>query len=352
MDLDRYYTPEDVAERLAAAVVTDSGRCVDASCGDGRLLSAAVSVAPGTSCVGIDKDPFAIRRLRRQRPEWILSVGDALRSESLRHCHAAVSGKECDFLLANPPFSRIKGHKGLTVDYEGTPVTCSVAMAYMLRALDVFQPQQGTAAVVPESLVYSDLDSEARRLLGEHYTLDVLGGLKNSTFAGARANAVLVRLTGGTVRRRKSKPTAWWNGERPRIHRGGLPVFELTKSRNGVRFVHTTDLQLGERHVPDRLMRVKPLERGLVGGSVILLPRVGVPSLQHCVPFYFRSKVQLSDCVIALKFTDAVSARSFSAGLLRRFVSLRKLYRGTGARYVTVARLEEWLDGACGSSLR
>jgi hypothetical protein len=352
VDLDRYYTPEDVAERLAAAVVTDSGRCVDASCGDGRLLSAAVSVAPGTACVGIDKDPFAIRRLRRQRPDWILSVGDALRSESLRHCVAAARGRNCDFLLANPPFSRIKGHKGLTIEYQGVPVTCSVAMAYLLRALEVFQPQQGTAAVVPESLVYSDLDSAARRLLGEDFTIAVLGGLKNSTFAGARANAVLVRLTGGTARRRAWKPTAWWDGERPRICRGGLPVFERTKSRSGVRFVHTTDLQLGERHITDGLMRVRPLERGVVAGSVILLPRVGVPSLQHCVPFYFRSKVQLSDCVIALRFADAASAKSFSAGLLKRFVSLRQLYRGTGARYVTVARLEEWLDAVCGSSLR
>jgi hypothetical protein len=224
-------------------------------------------------------------------------------------------------------------------------------MAYLLRALDVFQPQQGTAAVVPESLVYSDLDGEARRRLGEHYTIDVLGGLKNSTFAGARANAVLLRLAGGTARRRKSKPNAWWDGERPRVHRGGLPVFELTKSRSGVRFIHTTDLQLDEQHIPDGLMRVKPLERGLVGGSVILLPRVGVPSPRHCVPFYFRSNVQLSDCVIALKFANATSAKSFSAGLLKRFVSLRRLYRGTGARYVTVARLEEWLDAVCLPSL-
>ena len=88
---------------------------------------------------------------------------------------------------------------------------------------------------------------------------------------------------------------------------------------------------------------MKSIARGIVAGSVILIPRVGVPLFESLQPVYLRSTVQLSDCVIALRFHSMKVAISFSTAMTRRWGELVRLYRGTGARYITVARLQGWL---------
>lgn len=83
--------------------------------------------------------------------------------------------------------------------------------------------------------------------------------------------------------------------------------------------------------------------KGRVYGHVVLLPRVGVPIINNITEFYFKNEVQLSDCVIALKFDDKVTAQQCSKLIKSKFASLVYQYRGTGARYITIARLEAWL---------
>ena len=67
-DLDRYYTPAEVA-RSALERATLAGSpsvCADTTCGTGRLLNAANEVFGAVQCVGIDRDSNAIAALRKR----------------------------------------------------------------------------------------------------------------------------------------------------------------------------------------------------------------------------------------------------------------------------------------------
>jgi hypothetical protein len=343
MDLDRYYTPDDVADRLfAQSDVAVLDRCVDSACGDGSLLRAAKRAFKSVACAGIDKDRAAIRRLRLSYPDWQLSVADVLSTRMHPGSSVLKSDAGSDLLALNPPFS-FGGAKSVSVRFQGEVLRSSVAMAHILRSAELFAPTEGAIAIVPESLLFAEVDEAARQRLSSLYRMKVVSELKNTTFRGARANAVVVRLTAvarkhGTTH---AKPGVL---ERVRMVRGGLPVFESISSRVGRPYLHSTDLlRVASTGSVAACRRVAPIGRGMVSGAVILLPRVGMPLKEAISPVYLRSKVQLSDCVIALSFENLEAARRFASALRARWKAFAGLYRGTGARYVTRRRLEGWL---------
>jgi len=288
--------------------------------------------------------------LRRFHPDWALSVADVLQPHSCRRAVALQNTGPCDLLLLNPPFS-LHGAKRVSVEFEGEATWSSVAMAHIMRSLTLFEPRQGAIAIVPESLMFSDTDALAREKLSEFYSLEVIESLPRTTFFGVRANALVVRLShGGRVghtdeRRPCCLPEKIREGLV--IVRGGLPRFEASYAHEGLPYVHTTDFR--DARVEATLVtlpRVTPIGRGVVTGSVILVPRVGLPKRATTMATYLRRKVQLSDCVIAIRFPSIRDARACEAALHKHWESFEGLYRGTGARYVTVHRLERWLAGS------
>jgi hypothetical protein len=79
---------------------------------------------------------------------------------------------------------------------------------------------------------------------------------------------------------------------------------------------------------------------------VVLLPRVGNPRREQVVALYLQEPVQLSDCVISLQVVSLRDARLLRRRLLQKWDEFVCLYRGTGARFVTVARLQNWLHSS------
>jgi hypothetical protein len=215
-------------------------------------------------------------------------------------------------------------------------------MAHVISTLDRADPSK-VVAVLPESWAHSQVDQVARSAVEKRYSIEVLSLIKNSTFQGARANAILVCLTKLAVERNRVESIL---DSKTYVHviRGGLPVFEAIGSRAGVPFVHSTSLlALAEGTSQSRLPRVRPIGRGRVRGHVLLLPRVGVPKKQQVKSIFLRDRVQLSDCVIALQCSSRQDARQIQADLSRHFDGLSAVYKGTGARYVTVERLQHFL---------
>jgi hypothetical protein len=344
-DLDRYYTPQDVARRVVEAAEMDvATRCLDSTCGDGSLLKAAKLLMPNVICHGMDSDDTVIARLRRRQPEWVLSTADALAESSWRRAHAARRSVGCELALLNPPFS-MEATKGITAMLPRGEQRCSVAMAHIMTVLERATPST-CCAIVPESLLYSELDSSAREAIGTKYHVEPIAGLRNSTFRGTRANAVVVRLRRRTqasevhaVSNRASAKQNLSTIGGLRLVRGGLPVFEAERSSNGMLFIHSTDLaNLSRGWGVAQLERVKPIARGQIDGWALLLPRVGVPVSSPRL-ISFASTVQLSDCVIALCFDDELVANQWQRVVTAVWPQLQQLYRGTGARFVTVGRL-------------
>ena len=315
--------------------------CADPTCGYGQLLLSAEGHWPTAQFVGLDIDRQAVRKVRRHRPHWTVSVGDLMSHSSLSRTQISRSGNACEVLLANPPFSMGAG-KG--VFRPGSPYRCSVAMAHILAAIEFFRPSLGVGAIVPESLLYSDLDETARDNLTIEWTLEEVSCVPQLTFNGTRAHSTLVILR-PRDKLVTSVPVSPITNEcnlSADLVRGGLPVHEAVSSRKGgLQFVHSTDL-LSLARGTYRTRSVTPIPRGRALGSLILLPRVGVPSREHLSPVKFTRPVQFSDCVICLRFKSYRSATAGAKLMRAEFSSLENLYRGTGARYVTVRRLANW----------
>lgn len=345
LDLDRYYTPDDVADQLLEQVAPSNPRCcADSSCGAGSLLRAARRVFAGVACVGVDKDRAAILSLRRRHPDWRLSVADVLNPTTYGRARVLASQPACDILTLNPPFS-MTGCKNVAVGFNGKQFHTSVAMAYVLRSLELFRPLDGAITIVPESLLFSDVDESARIELSRFFTVRPGRGLRNTTFRGARANAVVVRIAPRpeVATRAPEARIVFLDGIE--VVRGGLPLFEARFQRSGIPLVHSTDIG---NVVKFRSMAgcdsVGAIQRGVVSGAVILIPRVGVPAHDSLAAVYLRSRVQLSDCVIALKLRSMRAAGQLSVALRTQWPQFAALYRGTGARYITMRRLIRWLS--------
>lgn len=343
--LDRYYTPDDVA--LHAMQMCKPSKaptiCVDSTCGTGRLLDAASNVFQGVQCVGFDRDREAIALLRKRRPDWILSTGDLLSNRSYRTSRVA-NNKGVDLLALNPPFSQTE-KKSIEIEFDGQVIKSSIAMAYLLRSLTLFKPMCGAVAILPESLLYSEIDSQARSILANTYSSSLIADLKATTFHGARARASIVRYVPGRalIRTIAKKAKAQEHKFPVRLLRGHLPMHLAARHRFGIPLLHTTDLREIVARGTHSHAKFENRSSKLLCGWSVLVPRVGCPTLELIRAVHMASPVQLSDCVIALQCRTRDDARSLAKLIAADWLNFQGMYKGTGARYVTVSKLRDWL---------
>lgn len=345
-DLDRYYTPEDVA--LSALKQVDlpfqPESCADSSCGNGRLLDAANHVFGEISCIGVDRDRNAIRALKKKRPSWVLSTGDLLSRRSYLSGFGKVIPGKVDLLVLNPPFSQVS-QKHIQIEYNKKNFRGSIAMACLTKSLELFRPTLGAVLIAPESLLYSEIDTIGRQSLSLSYSLRKVADLKCSTFKGARANACVVELLRGSDNSQEAVLDLSFCEIKVDILRGSLPVHLMTKSSSGTIFLHSTNIRqvVGSGNVSS-LDRTSNTAKGIIRGWCILIPRVGMPDSKSVKTVYFEHDIQLSDCVIALCSRTKFSSLQIEKRIQEHWMEFRELYKGTGARYVTVAHLTKWLS--------
>lgn len=346
---DRFYTPEGLAREVVAAVPERLGvSYIDPACGRGSLLRAAAEARPGVECVGADVDSTAISKLKKQYPRWRLAVADALAPENRCRLRRLAPAGRRRIVITNPPFS-MGATKGRIVVLEGGPSRCSTGMAHVIAWIRTFSPSMAVS-LLPESALYSHLDAAARDWIQKKYRIEELDRVNGRMFRGAHARMLLVRFRLGVLGKRPGGGAV--AGRKPRygfvITRGGLPVHEAIVKAGGIPFLHTTSIWEAVERGPGQLERVLPLQRGVVSGTFIAIPRVGLPRKETVRLIRTRTSVQLSDCVIALQDSTEAGTGTLLGRLRGRFGEFRDLYRGTGAPYVTVERLGEWL-GRLGS---
>jgi predicted RNA methylase len=337
-DNDTYYSPQVVTDALAACLRRRPRVVLDSNCGGGALLATVEREHPKVECAGIDADRAAIDTLRQSKPHWTLVRGDSLRPQTWNRMSDLLS--RVDLTVLNPPFSMGQA-KGLQLDVLGVKLRCSLAMAHVLRTVEQCDPYT-ILAVLPESLLASDLDSYGRALLEKKYNVSVVSSFRNSTFRGTRAHSALVSLT-RTMEGGNARPATLSLGTKvlPKIVRGGLPVFEATYVKEGLPFVHTTNCSALPQSLTS-LHRVKTINRGIVARIMLLLPRVGLPSKLN-IRIVDLPRVQLSDCMIAMCFDELEQAEKWRELILNNWESFTRCYAGTGARYITLARLKSWM---------
>jgi len=342
IDMDRYYTPENVAmSALERASFPFSPKaCADSTCGSGRLLDAANTVFGPVKSFGIDRDVDAISQLRLRRPEWHLAVGDLLHNEP---DEVLPNRNSVDLLVLNPPFSHGK-RKSVDIRFAGKEMKGSIAMAHLLRSFELFQPKLGAIVIAPESLLYSETDHFARQTLEEHYQFQQIAELKRCTFHGARVQASVLQISPGAHHPSLQEMRPSSVVIHTTILRGSLPVHLNVSDPTGVPFLHSTDIrEVVTSGSTLELSKTSTVAKGRTKGWVILIPRVGVPDIQYVKAIKLETTVQLSDCVIALEFQNKANAMKAERRIHSRWGDFIKIYRGTGARYITISRLNIWL---------
>ncbi|KAF1060750.1 SAM-dependent DNA methyltransferase (plasmid) [Burkholderia gladioli] len=345
-DSDAYYSPGHVADVVAETVGRARLKSVlDSNCGRGALLDAVERFFPNVHCAGIDLDGIAISHLRKVRPHWTLVRGDSLAWTTWERVRAKLRGS-VDVAVLNPPFSMGQA-KGVDIELDGRTIRGSLAMAHVIATIHNSRPKR-IVAVLPESTMFADMDRQGRAELESLYNIDVVSQFKSSTFRGARANSLLVAMM---KRSRQRLPKPDKESKVPFVQgsvvRGGLACFEAVSSRGGLPFIHSTNIKdLVQGASISSLRRVRPFTRGIVAGHMILLPRVGIPKKENISAWYVDTDVQLSDCVLALPYGHGSEANAWAEAIQGGYESFVGLYRGTGARYVTVERLLEWMNAA------
>jgi type I restriction-modification system DNA methylase subunit len=341
---DRYYTPSDVAQDIVSKFVTHAPNiCVDSTCGSGELLSAISNNFNDTMCFGIDKDTQAISRLRMDRPHWNLTVADLFKKRASGVAKRVTEKGRCDLLVLNPPFS-MENRNFISTKYRGFELRSSVAMAHILRSIELFSPIDGALIIVPESLQYSTVDKLAREKLDESYKFEAVASLPRKTFKGANVQANVIKLSRRQifdVDKKEESPQS--KHSEVEFVRGNLQVHNAKPDADGIPFIHSTSFKIlkSEKDL-DKFPRVSPYNPQSQLGWALLIPRVGVPRQEYLRILNLTQRIQLSDCVIAITCPTLKQAEQLHHTIKANWSEFFNLYTGTGARYVTLERLREW----------
>ena len=338
----RHYTPREIAEAMAEICDRGPSVVLDPAAGDGALLVAFATRFPRAQMLAMDIDKNAAERLRRKLPNCVVSVCDALVRRSAGRSRVWNFRDRVDVVVANPPFGDRRTAMVLTVDAWGEQIRCGLAAAHVLSAAACFSPKK-MIVVVPDSLLHSERDAEAVRLLKGRYMVSVTQSLGSRAFVGTGASVSLIQLDRkeGRCEEESCERKTFTRLEAGvvEIVRGGVPMHEVEETAEGGRpLLHTTNLlRTGTCRI------VKPSTRGLISGPVILLPRVGLPTKRHLIPANLNEH-QLSDCVIAIRCQSDEMAMVVSRHLCTHFEQFRSCWRGTGAQYTTLRKLRDCLN--------
>lgn len=324
----------------------------DFAAGSGELLKRARQKWPSASFLATDINKHIVSILRQQEMTWLVGRCDFLSQRSKKQCNVTskTKGQVCVVLL-NPPFSCRGGHR-FTTTFKGSTIRCSLAVVFVFESLAFLRPSGQLVALLPAGCLTSEKDRDAWRTLNAHYEIETFGSNDRNTFDGCSAETVIVR-----VRNRKPKSAKKWlvAGRKSdsqtstrksagiKIFRGKVPMYLTNGASSATSWplIHSTELSKTKLDLSAR--RVEGAWESITGPAVFL-PRVGRP-YRHKIKLYLRKDpLVLSDCVIALQCETPEGARNLRSTLLNEWDTVKRQYRGTCAKYITLGTLSLILE--------
>ena len=340
---DAYYTPDGLAGKLLSFVVDTPRTAIDFCVGDGGLLKATEHRYEDVSCYGIDISQEVIDGLAIRHPSWHLAQCDFREAEALTEI-PFLQESTFDLIVLNPPFT-CRGSSVEKVMIGEKEYHVSTAMSFLVGALPYMSENGAIYAILPVGCVYSQKDRKCWEYLKKEYYACVLNEVQKAYFnKKCTPNIVLVYLgripyAGERVELRfgDGQLNFSLNG----ISRGHLSVYEMKRIKPGkmrLPFIHTTNMRNGQ------LVDVGFTKKGLkesVKGNGVLIPRVCNPNIEKVVVFDGKEAI-LSDCVVLLQTRTKRQAEQLKRHLIMNWDEFKKIFVGTGARYVTMERLRAY----------
>ncbi len=347
--MDSFYTPPALAYRLASSVVASHVHSIADFCiGSGELIKALLPRFPEATVYGVDISEAVITDLAENHNHWNLAVCDFL-DDSSKDSVGFLREKRFDLIVMNPPFT-CRGSTSFEIEVEGVRMRVSMAMQFLLKALEYMSTEGGLYAILPSSCIHSQKDHHAWSYLKENYNACILEELGRFNFSkNCSPNIVMVfvgkyKVTTPTF---ISSSPFHYSGIR-RIVRGSVSMqgLLLNNSKNAIPLVHTTNMLGG------RLVGLNSIGAGkIVEGPALLIPRVGNPRPEKLVLLEDGKRVVLSDCVVALLTDSQDDSESLKTLICEHWKDFEHLYKGTGARYTTITKLNDAF-GVNGKSYR
>ena len=346
--IDEIFTPSLLANEvveLALARKRELGVVADFAAGDGALLRAAVQRQPCLEVVGLDISRTTVNKLQALNSSWQIGSCDFLNPRSRASSPVLQRNRgRISTVLLNPPFS-CRGARRERVTLGDNQLTCSIAMAFILTAVDYLSPEGQIIAVAPRGVEKSERDEAAWALLRSLGTIEIVGYRDRGAFPGTALRSLLLRFTRGPSTTRPSPPQSMvaTQDKRPLVSlvRGTVPMHRAHITKSGMPLIHTTDLLSGQLH--PKLKKTSVPGRSC-SGPVVLVPRVGRPKLSKVVRLDLRREMVLSDCVIALECESEDDSLKVQRVIEERWGELEDSYGGSCAPYISIKALQGVLD--------
>ena len=342
---DAYYTPDGLATRLLNFVVGEPRTAIDFCVGDGGLLKATEQKFEDIACFGIDISEEVIEGLAIRQPSWRLGQCDFKDTEALTKI-PFLQGATFDLIVLNPPFT-CRGSSIEKVMIGEDEYHVSTAMSFLVGALPFLSETGAIYAILPVGCVYSQKDRKCWEYLKREYNACVLSEVQKAYFnKKCTPNIVLVYLGRNPYPREIehiAQAEVQTTVELQSISRGRLGVYEMKRVKVGKKrlpYIHTTNMRKGE------LEDVGYTKEGIkesVKGNGVLIPRVCNPNKEKIVVYDGREAI-LSDCVVLLHTRTKKEAVQLKRQIVRNWDEFKKIYVGTGARYVTMERLRAYFN--------
>lgn len=350
---DQVPTPPSIARLVAQQLPADfEGLVIDPAVGGGALLEAVLArLGSNVRVAGVDHDQSIIRRLKKEHPDWLLSTADSLvgrsRATSRAWTRARTSARAA---VLNPPFS-FRGNGGTTVTGSWGESRVSPSAAFIYTVLSELPKLEVVIAIVPSGTLGSQKDRDVWNWVMDRFNCEVIDQFHRAAFRGVTASTVLVRIV---PRRRLTAAVSQPGVREPhsRLVERGCVCVDLVRGRVPMHktldpddcasaemapVLHTSDLGSANYRPRPRVASSSLI----TWGRGIALPRVGKPDPRKIVPI--SSQYVLSDCVLFIRPIKPELLPVLLNMFIQHFGSFQHQYGGTGAPYLTLKKLNEWL---------
>jgi hypothetical protein len=198
------YTPawlaRYVVKRLPRKALTETA--VDPACGSGtflvsfleRLIESLPNHEPPSPAwltgrvIGYDKDPVAIEAARLALDFFAQSLGLGHQEWTLRVADSTESPIAGDWLIGNLPFG-YRSHDG-----KG-----DLSSAILQNVIKSNAALKGMSLILPDSLAYTKVAADSRRLLRESFNIQEITRLPESVFTTSTAKTLTLTAAAGTT---------------------------------------------------------------------------------------------------------------------------------------------------------
>lgn len=338
---DSFYTPQTLAKILISSIKKRNIKSIADFCvGEGDLLIAAKGKWKNAQFYGNDISRKVIQSLKRKHTSWKLGNCDFLDSNSKGKSN--LFNKKFDLILLNPPFT-CKGSSIHIINFDNKEYHTSTAMAFFVESIKYLNNDGILYAILPQSIAYSQKDERIREHLFKNYNFKIFSERNNQGFENCTPNIVLAAVNDKNVNS-LIKPFPRINTKINNIEvvRGRLGMHKIKNARkNTLPLIHSTNIR------KNSIINIKynvRINYSIINGPAILICRVGQPSVEKICLVPARKKYALSDCIIGIKVKTEEDCKRLKQIIFNNWDNFSNLYKGTGAKYITIKRLKYFLN--------